>query len=175
MSRMKRALFYAGLILAAFMLQNNLFAASPLINTVPNLLLILTFCFGFIRGKVDGMLLGFFCGLLLDLFFGTRIGFYALIYMLIGYGNGLLGQAFYTEFVNMPVILCILSEIIFSLYVYVFSFLLKGQTDILFYIRKVVLPEMAYTVLMTMIVYKFLLWLNMKIAKLEKRSARKFV
>lgn len=172
---MKRALFYAGLILAAFMLQNNLFAASALIHTVPNILLIITFSFGFIRGKMDGMLLGFFSGLLSDLFFGTSIGYYALIYMLIGYGNGLLGQAFYTEFVNMPVILCILSEILFSLYVYVFSFLMKGQTNIVFYIQKVVLPETAYTVLLTLIIYKFLLWMNTKITGLEKRSAKKFV
>lgn len=172
---MKRAIFYAVLILAAFMMQNNLFAASALIDTVPNILLIITFAFGFIRGKLDGMLIGFFCGLLSDLFFGTRIGYYALIYLLIGYGNGLLGQVFYTEFVNMPVILCVFSEIVYSLYVYVFSFLLKGQTNVLFYLRRVVLPELAYTVLMTLILYRCLLWLNQRIAKLEKRSAKKFV
>lgn len=172
---MKRVLFYTGVILAGFMLQNNLFAASNLIDTVPNILLIITFAFGFIRGTVDGMLAGFFSGLLADLFFGTSIGFYALIYMLIGYGNGLLGQVFYTEFINMPVILCTLSEILFSLYVYVFSFLLKGQTNILFYIWKVMLPELVYTVLMTLVIYKFLLWLNARFAKMTKRSAKKFV
>lgn len=172
---MKRILFYAGLILTAFMLQNNLFAASRLIHTVPNMLLIITFSFGFIRGKMDGMLVGFFSGLLLDLFFGKNIGYYALIYMLIGYGNGLLGQVFYTEFINMPVILCIISEFVFSFYVYFFSFLLQGQRNILFYIRSVVLPETAYTVLVTLVVYKLLLWLNAGFAKWVKRSAKKFV
>ena len=146
-------MFYTGVILAGFMLQNNLFAASNLIDTVPNILLIITFAFGFIRGTVDGMLVGFFSGLLADLF----------------------GQVFYTEFINMPVILCTLSEILFSLYVYVFSFLLKGQTNILFYIWKVMLPELVYTVLMTLVIYKFLLWLNARFAKMTKRSAKKFV
>ena len=146
-------MFYTGVILAGFMLQNNLFAASNLIDTVPNILLIITFAFGFIRGTVDGMLVGFFSGLLADL----------------------LGQVFYTEFINMPVILCTLSEILFSLYVYVFSFLLKGQTNILFYIWKVMLPELVYTVLMTLVIYKFLLWLNARFAKMTKRSAKKFV
>ena len=58
------------------MVQNNLFAASNLIDTVPNLLLIVTFTFGFLRGKTDGMLIGFLSGLLLDSFFGETLGFY---------------------------------------------------------------------------------------------------
>ena len=172
---LKRVLFYTGVVLAAFLIQNNVFAASPLIDTVPNILLIVTFAFGFIRGKLDGMLIGFFGGLLLDLFFGEVLGFYALIYMLIGYGNGLLGQLFYTEFINMPVILCIISDLLFSLYVYGFSFLIKGDTHFLFYFWRAILPEMVYTVLLTMVLYKFLLWLNAKFVEFEKRSAKKFV
>jgi len=172
---LKRICFYTVIVLAAFMLQNNLFAASDLIDTVPNVLLIVTFAFGFIRGKVDGMLIGFFCGLLCDFFFGTNIGFYALIYMVIGYGNGLLGQVFYTEFINMPVVLCLISDAVFCLYMYIFSFLLGGQTNILYYAVHVMLPEMVYTVLVTLILYKFLLWANAKFALFEKRSAKKFV
>ena len=55
---MKRIFAYFLLILAAFFLQNNVFAASPLILTVPNIMLILVFSFGFIRGSVDGMCIG---------------------------------------------------------------------------------------------------------------------
>ncbi len=172
---MKRFFLYVFLVLIAFFVQNNLFAASNLIDTVPNILLIITFSFGFIRGKVDGMFLGFFCGLLLDFFFGTKIGFYALIYMTIGYGNGLLGQLFYTEFINMPVALCVISDLSYGLYVYIFSFLTKGRLNFFFYLRRVILPEMVYTVLITLLIYHFLLRLNAKFAQLEKRSAKKFV
>lgn len=41
----------------------------------------LTVSFGFMRGKKEGMFVGFFCGLLIDIFYGSMIGFYALIYM----------------------------------------------------------------------------------------------
>ena len=91
---MKRAFAYLILILAAFFLQNNMFAASHLILTVPNIMLILVFSFGFMRGSFDGMCIGFVCGLLLDLFFSETIGFSALIYTLLGYGIGLLGQLY---------------------------------------------------------------------------------
>lgn len=157
------------------MVQNNLFAASNLIDTVPNLLLIVTFTFGFLRGKTDGMLIGFLSGLLLDSFFGETLGFYALVYMVIGYGNGLLGQVFYTEFINMPVVLCILSDFLFNLIIYFFDFLMRGKLDILSYMRQVVLPEIVYTVLLTLVLYKFLRFLNTKFAQFEKRSAKKFV
>ena len=51
----KRVVFYLLIIVAALMVQNNLFAASALIDTVPNILLIVTFTFGFLRGKADGI------------------------------------------------------------------------------------------------------------------------
>ncbi len=171
----KRVLFYLVVIIATFMVQNNVFAVFNLIDTVPNLLLIVTFTFGFLRGKADGMLIGFFSGLLVDSFFGETLGFSALAYMVIGYGNGLLGQVFYTEFLNMPVVLCILSDFLYNLFIYFFDFLMRGQLNFPAYLWKVILPEIVYTVLLTLVLYRFLRFLNVKFAQFEKRSAKKFV
>jgi len=171
----KRIILYGLVIFTAFMLQNNFFAGIHIIDCTPNLLLIVTFAFGFIRGRVEGMLIGFFCGLLSDFFFGSNVGFYALIYCAIGYLNGLLGQLFYNEFLHMPVLLCIFSDLLYSIYVYVFAFLLKGATKLGHYLLHVVMPEIVYTVIITLIVYRFLLWLDQKCETLEKRSAKKFV
>ena len=171
----KRVLFYLALIVAAFMVQNNVFAVFTLIDTVPNLLLIVTFTFGFLRGKGDGMFIGFLCGLLVDSFFGEILGFHALAYMAIGYGNGLLGQVFYTEFLNMPVALCILSDFLYNLFIYFFGFLMRGQLNFPAYLWKVILPEIVYTVLVTLVLSRFLRFLNVKFAQFEKRSAKKFV
>ncbi len=172
---MKRAVYYILLILAAFMLQNNVFQAIRWIDVTPNLLLIITFCYGFIRGPVDGMLIGFFSGLLSDLFFGTTIGFYALVYTIIGFTNGEVSRIFYTDFIDMPIVLCLINDLAYSLYVYVFSFLLKGVTNFVFYLKGVILPEMIYTMLITFIVYKPLRNLNGRLEEREKRSAQKFV
>ena len=172
---MRRVLTYILLILLAFMLQNNVFQAIHWIDVTPNLLLIITFCYGFIRGPIDGMLIGFFSGLLSDLFFGTTIGFYALGYTIIGFTNGEVSRIFYTDFIDMPIVLCLINDLAYSLYVYVFSFLLKGVTNVFFYLKSVILPEMIYTVLITFIVYKPLRFLNEKLEAREKRSAQKFV
>lgn len=157
------------------MLQNNIFAAINWIDITPNLLLIATFAIGFMRGKVDGMIVGFFCGLLSDLFFSTNIGVYALIYLVIGYFCGLLGELFYTDFILIPVLFCLLSDLVYSVYVYCAYFLLKGATNFGFYLVNVILPEMIYTMIMMLICYGPLRRLNGWIEKLETKTARKYV
>lgn len=172
---MKRVLMYILLILTAFMLQNNFFAAINWIKVTPNLLLIITFCFGFIRGKISGMAIGFGSGLLCDLFFGTSLGFYALLFVFIGYFNGKLGEMYYTEFINMPMVLCVVNNLAYSIYLYVFGMLINGAPNLGAYIVNFVLPETVYTLLITLIIYKPLCKLNAWMERIEKRSAKKFV
>ena len=69
-------------------MQCTVFRALAFGGIVPNLLIVLTASFGFMRGEKNGLLIGFFSGLLVDIFFGSVIGFYALVYMYIGYANG---------------------------------------------------------------------------------------
>ena len=85
---MKRFLITTVLIFICFLLQCTVFHALAFGGIVPNLLIVLTASFGFMRGEKTGLLIGFFCGLLVDIFFGNTIGFYALLYMYIGYMNG---------------------------------------------------------------------------------------
>ena len=172
---MRRFLIYVLLLLGAFLLQNNVFAVSPLIGATPNLLLILTFTTGFVRGKKEGMLVGFFCGLLMDMAYGEIVGFYALIYLCIGFVNGSISQMFYTEFINMPLLLCILSDFLYNLYIYVFGFLFRGRLDLSSYIPLVIVPEIVYTSVLTLILYPLYLRLAAWLDKLEKRSAKRFV
>lgn len=172
---MKTFLLYAATILAAFLLQNNVFATIPLIEAVPNLLLIVTFSFGFIRGQKSGALTGFFCGLLMDVCYGQIIGYYALIYTLIGYMNGSLAKMFYTEFLNMPLLLCILSDFIYNLYIYVFGFLIHGRMELSVYFANVILPEVVYTAVLTIICYRLFLRMSARIDEWEQRSAKRFV
>ena len=172
---MKRFLLYVAIVLGAFVLQNNIFAYSPLIDATPNLLLIVTFSFGFIRGRTEGMFIGFFGGLLMDVCFGHMLGYYALVYMTIGYINGMIGHVFYKEFLNMPLLLCVLSDFVYNLYIYVFGFLLRGKLNIPVYISRVILPEIVYTAILTLALYRLFLYMNQRMETLEKRSAKEFV
>lgn len=172
---MRRALAYGILILGVFLVQNNIFAASSLVLTVPNLLLILVFSFGFMRGSFEGMLIGFVCGLLTDLFFGSTIGLSALIFAVLGYGIGLLGQVYYTEYVSLPLLLCLASDLVYLLGIYVFAILLAGGHGFIPYLLNIVLPEMLYTGLMAILLYPLFKQAERLIERWETRKTRNYV
>ena len=71
---MRRKAIEALLIIVCFILQCTVFQALALAGIVPNLLLIVTSSLGFMRGEKEGMAVGFFSGLLMDIFFGQLFG-----------------------------------------------------------------------------------------------------
>ncbi len=85
---MKRILFNILLMLLAFTIQNGVFPLLPFLSASPNLLLILTFSFGFIHGQEQGMWYGLFAGILLDLFYSGPFGFYTLLFVYIVFEIG---------------------------------------------------------------------------------------
>ena len=148
------------LILITFILQSTVFQSLSIASIAPNLLLILTVSFGFMRGKKEGILVGFFCGILIDIFYGNLLGFYALIYMYIGYLNGFLCKVYYDEDVKVPMILTAISDLAYGFAVYGLQFMLRGRLHVMNYVWHIMLPEMIYTVLITVIRYRPLYRLN---------------
>lgn len=172
---MKRNIISAILILFCFVLQCTVFRWLDFGGIVPNLLIILTASFGFMRGETTGLLIGFVCGLLTDIFFADIIGFYALVYMYIGFVNGKFNRQFYPEDIKMPMCLIIGSDFVYGFVCYVFLFLLRGRLNIGYYMMHVIIPEIVYTLIVTIFLYPIILKINYRLESKEKRSAKKFV
>lgn len=166
---MKRVLINFLLIIVAFTIQNSIFPLLPFLSASPNLLLILTFSFGFINGQRFGMLYGLISGLLLDLFYSGPFGFYTLFYIYVGYLNGTFTKYYYEDYITLPLILCFVNELAYNMYIYIFRFLLRGRLNFIYYFRELMIPEMIFTVVVTLFVYRLLLYLNRKLDELEKR------
>ena len=64
MKKIKRILICAVLITVCFLLETTVFQKLAFASIIPNLLIIVTSSFGFMRGQKEGMIIGFFCGLL---------------------------------------------------------------------------------------------------------------
>lgn len=166
---MKRALINFALIILAFTIQNCVFPLMPFLSASPNLLLILTFSFGFMSGQRAGMVYGLIAGLLLDLFYSGPFGFYTLFYINMGYVNGICTRYYYEDYITLPLILSILNDLAYNLYIYIFRFLLRGRLDFLYYFWELMLPEIIFTVVITLFVYRLLLRINRWLNELEKR------
>ena len=170
--RVRRRIIMILLIFFCFLLQSTLFQSTfAVADVAPNLMLILTVSFGLMRGKREGMFVGFLGGILSDLFFGSALGFTALLYVIIGYCCGFCYRIFYDDDVKMPVILIAVSDIGYGTAMYMFQFLLRGRVEFFFYLRRVIIPEMIYTVVVTLVVYRLLLLLNRKLEKAERPEA----
>lgn len=172
---MLRKIVMGFLLILFFLIQTTLVQGLALASITPNLLLILTFVSGFMRGKKSGIWVGFFAGLLIDIFYGQMIGFNALIYMYIGYLNGFFHKLFYDEDITLPLVLVCGSDFLYGFSVYVLRFLLRNRLDLPFYMMRIIIPELIYTVVFAIILYRPLLKLHRFLEEREKRSANKFV
>ncbi len=155
MKKWLRILFYVFSILLAFLIQTSVVPLIPFLSASPNLLLILTFSFGFMHGSLPGMLYGLGAGLLMDMFYSGPFGFYSLIFIFIGYVNGFFSRFYYEEYLTLPMVICVFSELSYHLYIYVFRFLIRAKLDIPYYFLHIVFPSIVFSMLVTLVLYRF--------------------
>ncbi len=170
----KRVLFTGICILIALLLQTVVSPQIPFLTMMPNFLLIVVTTFAILRGRREGMIVGLICGLLADFTSGGLIGFYAIVYLWIGYVNGLFSRFLAPDMVLIPVVACFINEIIYGGYVYVFRYLLRNRLDILTYGKTIWMPEVIETIICAMICYGIMMVINGKLEEQQRRGERRF-
>ena len=173
---MKRVIVTGLLIFVCYLLQSSVLRYFSFGGIIPNLLIILTASSGFMRGEKAGIWTGFVCGFLVDLFAvyanaaisGDMLGFYALLYMLIGYFNGKCNRLFFPEDIKLPLVMILTSDIALNLVCYIVMFLLRAKLDLQYYLLHIILPEAVYTILIAFAVYPLFLWINRKLELAER-------
>ena len=162
-------------VFICFLLQSTVFPHLAFGGIIPNLMIVVTASYGFMRGRKSGLLVGFFSGLIMDIFSSGVLGFYALIYMYIGYLNGVFKKMFFPEDIKLPIALIIGSDFLYNISIYVLIFLLKGRFQFSYYFLNIIIPEMVYTIIVTCILYPLLLLLENLLERREKEGASKIV
>ena len=114
------------------------------------------------------MLTGFFCGLLTDIFFESILGFNAVIYMWVGYCSGYFYRIFYDDDIKTPLLLISVSDVAYGIIQYGFRFLLRGRIDFFYYLGRIILPEMFYTLILTIFCYSILYTINRRLSLSDK-------
>lgn len=152
---MRNKLIILGMIVVSFLLQCTLMKGISIGSISPNLLIVLCISIGLTRGKTSGLFTGFLTGLLVDLFYGYYPGIHAGIYMYVGFLSGFFCQVYYDDDVKVPMLLALGGDFFYNFAVFIFMFLLQGNLDFLYYLRRMILPEMIYTLVLTAGVYRF--------------------
>lgn len=172
---MKRKIITVCIIIACFVLECTVFQRISFASITPNLMIIVTSSFGFMRGKREGMMVGFLSGLLIDIMFSDLIGFYTLIYTVLGYANGFFRKIFYDDDIKLPLILIATSDFLYGNIVCIFMFIMRSRFNYFYYMKSIIFPELIYTILVTLVLYQLILQINKKLEAEEQRSASKFV
>ena len=163
---MKKFLTVAALIWVFFLLQTSVCPWIAFGSIKPNLLVILVASIGFMEGSKAGMWTGFACGLLADLFAangvslisqngatGDLLGFYALLFLYVGYLCGQANRLFYPEDIKLPLMMITAADLCVNFVCYLIMFLMRARLDIGYYLLHIILPEAVYTIVVAFIFY----------------------
>lgn len=169
-----RVLVFSITVLLNFVLQTTVMRGIAVSDVIPNTALCIVISYAILRGDIEGAIMGFFAGLMQDIFFGRYIGFYALSYSLLGFLCGKPFRDFFPENYFMPLILTAICSLLNNAAFYTFNFLMRDKLDFTYYFFKVILPEALYTVLAAAFLYKVVYAINKKVMKFEMKRRKLF-
>ena len=151
---MKRWISILLLILICYLVQTTGLQSIRIAGVAPSMLIILLTAVCYRYGRLTGLITGFIIGLLVDFMEGSIVGMYSMIYMLIGYFLGVGNKIYYHEDTTIPLLLVAISDFMYNFLIYVIGFLLRSRLHFFFYLRTIILPEILYTVVLAVLLYK---------------------
>ena len=171
---MKRKVAELLIILLFYVLQITLGRAISIGGIMPNILVILPVVFGYLNGKNEGMFVGFFAGIFYDLSAASLFGFSALVFVYIGYFAGIFFSRYEGSEMIVTLIILFGGDFIFEFLSYIGNFLLHNRLNLIYFITRFIIPEMIYTGIVFVLIYKLFLWLNPKLETKNKRRVNNF-
>ncbi|MBR6238467.1 MAG: rod shape-determining protein MreD [Lachnospiraceae bacterium] len=159
----------------SFLLQSTLLSQFTIGDITPNLLIITVAATGLLLGRRFGMISGFIGGLVVDIFFGKVIGLYALLYMLIGYLNGLFRKTLFPGDFKLPIALIAGSDLAFGHGFYLLMFFFRGDFNYVYYLTKIILPEVIYTTIIAIFYFPVIRFVIDRIKKHEEKAEQNIV
>lgn len=154
-------------------LQSTILSAIRIRGISPNFNIIIIVSFALLRGSKEGSIIGFFAGLIMDMFFSTSRGYLAIIGACIGYFCGKFNKDFYRENLILPFMLTLMSTLVYGLGASI-PFLLRGKINYLYFIKSIIIPETIYTITLSIILYQLIYVINEKIEKSENTNRKIF-
>ncbi len=157
-----------------FLMQSTVLHYIEIRGVIPNTTIILVVSYALLRGSTEGAIVGFFTGLLQDIFFGTSIGYFTLFNIITGYLFGRGNHDFYRENYILPMMLCAVAVFLYETIIYIISFLFRGQLNFIYILSNTLLPETVYSCIFTIPLYRILFGTNEWLELKEKYKYRLF-
>lgn len=163
---MKKVLIYISLFftfILIYILQSNVFTWFNIMGVKPNLFVVLILFCGLFTGKKSGLVCGVIFGILIDLFIQTSVIIEPIMLGTLGFVSGVLVKNFSKENRLNIMIIVIGATLVYETGVYILQILLNGINLELVAFIKIVLIEMLYNAMLTIIIYPIIQYFGKKV------------
>ena len=120
---------------------------------MPNLFVIFILFIGLFYNKIAGVTYGIGAGILLDLFIGRKVGISAIMLGLVGLIGGIFDKNFSKESRITKIIMVIVSTFIYETGAYLLGCPIYGYSVEVLAFIKIMILEIIYNIIITIIVY----------------------
>lgn len=172
---MKRKICILILSVVFYCLQTTLFKTLSIASISPNICIFIPICFGYFKGHKEGIYAGFVMGLLYDIFYGSLFGFSILAFTYMGYIAGMFTKDYDQKRILIPLIITVISAFSYDFLIYVGGFLLYNKLNVFYYMGRIIIPSVIYTVFCMIIFYKPMQLLNKVFEKKDRRKVTEYV
>ncbi|NMB08695.1 MAG: rod shape-determining protein MreD [Tissierellia bacterium] len=142
------------IIIINFIIQSTILPSLRILGVAPNTGLIIIVLISLLRGKTVGSIVGILIGLLQDIIFSTVIGVNGIIYFFIAYIIGMNEEKLAKDNILIPILLSFFATMFYHLLYYLFMFFLGHSINFYAFFKKIVLLEMLYNGLLSILFYK---------------------
>ena len=163
---MKKVLINLFLIIAfiiIYLLQVNLFSWFKIAGVMPNLFVIFILFIGLFFSRAIGVTYGVIFGLLLDLFVSKKIGVSAIMLGIVGLIGEVFDRNFSKESRITIMLMVIFTTCIYEVGSYILGYFIYGYSFEILQFLKILLLEVLYNEIITIIVYPLIQNLGYKI------------
>ena len=144
---------YLCLILFALALQTAFFPHLPIFGVIPNLLLIITVCYGLLQGTRRGFYFGLISGLCLDLAGSGILGINIITLGILGLGAGYLERVVFKGYLMVPICTVQAGTLLAELFSYFILLAFGWRINFLSFLGSTLLPLCLYHLILSGPVY----------------------
>ena len=156
---MKRFIINFSLILIAFFiyyLQENFFDWFTIAGVMPNLFVIYILFIGLFSGRNKGASYGICIGLVLDTIIGNKMGIYTITLGAVGFVSGTFAKNFSKDSRITIMLMVAGLTFVYELIVYLLNYFLLDANLEIFIFLKILVIEVIYNIILTIIIYPLL-------------------
>ncbi len=172
---MKRKICIIILALVCYCLQTTFFKTIAIASISPNIMILIPICFGYFKGKGEGIFAGCVTGLIYDLYYTSLLGFSILAFTYIGYIAGLFQKEYDQKRMIIPMIITVVASFCYDFLVYIGGFLLYNKLDVFYYVGRIIIPGTMYTAACMALLFKPMHFLSGVFEKKDKRKVTEYV